>query len=77
MTKLCLAFSKPPLPGVIQTHEMLRALETAYLDMLSAFYSLPKSCGLMLRKEIKKAVLQVMESLISVVTLLKEKGDKA
>lgn len=76
MTKLCLAFSESPLPGVTQTHEMLRILETAYLEMLSTFYTLPKTCGLMLRKEVNMAVLQIMEALITVVMSLKEKGDK-
>ncbi|XP_069688008.1 cyclin-D1-binding protein 1 homolog [Periplaneta americana] len=77
VTKLCLAFSKPPFPKVKDTHEMLRMLETAYLDLISTFYSLPKNCGLILRKEVNMAVLQVIESLISVVTSLKEKGDRA
>ncbi|GFG33296.1 hypothetical protein Cfor_01796 [Coptotermes formosanus] len=76
VTKLCLAFSKPPLPGVTQTDTMLRTLETAYLEMLSAFYSLPKSCGLMLRREVNLAVLEIMQSLITVVTSVTEKGDK-
>ncbi|KDR10977.1 cyclin-D1-binding protein 1 homolog isoform X2 [Zootermopsis nevadensis] len=77
VTKLCLAFSKSPLPGVTQTHEMLRTLETAYLEVLSTFYTLPKSCGLVLRKEVNMAVLQIVESLITVVMSLQEEGDKA
>lgn len=77
MTKLCLAFSKPPLPTVTETCGMLNVLETAYLEMLSTFYSLPKCCGLMLRKEVNMTVLQIMESLITVVMSLQEKGDKA
>jgi hypothetical protein len=56
---------------------MLKTLETAYLEVLSTFCTLPKSSGLMLRKEVNMAVLQIMESLITVVTSLKEKGDKA
>jgi hypothetical protein len=56
---------------------MLKILETAYLEMLSTFYSLPKGYGLMLRKEVNMTVLQIMESLIAVVTSLQEKGDKA
>jgi hypothetical protein len=54
---------------------MLRILETAYLEMLSTFYTLPKTCGLMLRKEVNMAVLQIMEAVITVVMSLKEKGD--
>ncbi|PNF25962.1 hypothetical protein B7P43_G06373 [Cryptotermes secundus] len=56
---------------------MLKVLETAYLEMLSTFYSLPKCCGLMLRKEVNMTVLQIMESLTTVVLSLQEKGDKA
>lgn len=77
MTKLCLAFSKPPLPTVTEILGMLKILETAYLEMLSTFYSLPKCCGMMLRKELNTTVLQIMESLFSVVMSLQEKGDKA
>ena len=56
---------------------MLRTLETAYLEVLSAFYSLPKSCGLMLQKEVNLTVLQIMDSLITVVQSLQERGHKA
>ncbi|PNF25961.1 hypothetical protein B7P43_G06373 [Cryptotermes secundus] len=77
VTKLCLTFSKPPLPSVTELREMLKVLETAYLEMLSTFYSLPKCCGLMLRKEVNMTVLQIMESLTTVVLSLQEKGDKA
>jgi hypothetical protein len=77
VTKLCLAFSKPPLPSVTEILGMLKILETAYLEMLSTFYTLPKCCGLMLRKEVNVAVSQIMESLFTVFMSLQEKGDKA
>jgi hypothetical protein len=56
---------------------MLKILETAYLEMLSTFYTLPKYCGLMLRKEVNMAVSQIMDSLFAVFMSLQEKGDKA
>ena len=77
VTKICLAYSKPPAPKVAETHTMLRTLETAYVEMLSTFYTLPKNCGIMLRKQVHRAVLEIMESLIAVTKSLKEKGDKA
>ncbi|PSN33914.1 Cyclin-D1-binding protein 1 [Blattella germanica] len=77
VTKICLAYSKPPLPKAAETHSMLRTLEVAYVELLSTFYSLPKSCGTMLRKEVHKAVLEILESLMTVTTSLKEKGDRA
>jgi len=72
-----MAFSKPPLPCVTETDTMLNTLETAYLEVLSAFYSLPKSCGLMLQKEVNLTVVQIMDSLITVVQSLQERGHKA
>jgi len=60
-----------------ETDTMLRTLETAYLEVLSTFYSLPKSCGLMLQKEVNLTVLQIMDSLITVVQSLTERGHKA
>ena len=65
-----MAYSKPPLPKVADIHGMLRTLETVYVEMLSTFYSLPKKCGIMLRKEVHKAVLEILESLIAVTKSL-------
>ncbi|XP_048253638.1 cyclin-D1-binding protein 1 homolog [Haliotis cracherodii] len=64
-TKLSMAFSKPPAPPPEHSQLMITSLEKATLALVSAYYSFPKTQGVTLRKALKKAVLNIMESVKS------------
>ncbi|XP_067651966.1 cyclin-D1-binding protein 1 homolog [Haliotis asinina] len=61
-TKLSMAFSKPPAPPPEHSQPMITSLEKATLALVSAYYSFPKTQGMTLRKALKTAVLNIIES---------------
>ncbi|KAK7497697.1 hypothetical protein BaRGS_00011092, partial [Batillaria attramentaria] len=71
-TKLSLAFSKPPFPTAEECSSMSADVEKTVLALVSAFYSLPKTQGITLRKHVKGAVLEVVHNLLGLVTGLAE-----
>ncbi|XP_064611292.1 cyclin-D1-binding protein 1 homolog [Liolophura sinensis] len=70
VTKLSMVFSKPPVPPVEHCEQIIGRVEKATLMMVSAFYSLPKSQGLRLRRSIRNAVIEVVQSVIGLGQVL-------
>ncbi|CAE1265176.1 CCNDBP1 [Acanthosepion pharaonis] len=60
VTIISMAFSKSPYPSPENVRKMLSKLETASLALVSNFYSLPKSQGLLLRDSFKKSTLDLI-----------------
>lgn len=60
VTMISMAFSKSPYPSPENVRKMLSKLETASLALVSNFYSLPKSQGLLLRDSFKKSTLDLI-----------------
>ncbi|XP_076358152.1 cyclin-D1-binding protein 1 homolog isoform X1 [Tachypleus tridentatus] len=61
-TKLCVAFSQPPLPSVPETQSLVNSLESSCIALLSAFHALPKSQGLTLHKDLRLCVLNILKA---------------
>ncbi|XP_013407453.1 cyclin-D1-binding protein 1 homolog [Lingula anatina] len=66
-TKLCIAFSTPPLPAPEECSGLVSGLERATLALVSAFYSLPTSQGLTLWKSSVDAVCDIIEGVQELV----------
>ncbi|XP_041375219.1 cyclin-D1-binding protein 1 homolog [Gigantopelta aegis] len=66
-TKLSLAFSSPPPPTKKQCEPLLGSLQGVILALVSAYYSLPLSQGLTLRKALQNSVLEIVQQVKSLV----------
>ncbi|XP_076470130.1 cyclin-D1-binding protein 1 homolog isoform X2 [Babylonia areolata] len=69
-TKFSLAFTSPPYPSAKESGGMVSSLEKTVLELVSMFYSLPKTQGMTLRKILQKAVVEILESVQTLVTSL-------
>ncbi|GLH15548.1 Cyclin-D1-binding protein 1-like protein [Gryllus bimaculatus] len=76
VTKVCILYSEPPAPSVQQVNDLLRKIETLYINMLKNFYNLPKEQGQVMRKKTQIALLKIVELLKAVFSSLKTKGAK-
>ncbi|KAK7115194.1 cyclin-D1-binding protein 1 homolog isoform X2 [Littorina saxatilis] len=69
-SKFSLAFSSSPFPPIKDCEVMTANLEKLVLELVRVFYSLPKSQGLTLRKSLQRAVVEVVESMLGLVSSL-------
>uniref|UniRef100_A0A673A8Q8 Cyclin D-type binding-protein 1 n=1 Tax=Sphaeramia orbicularis TaxID=375764 RepID=A0A673A8Q8_9TELE len=63
VTKISLAFSKPPLPS-------LQGCQTSVLTLSTVYYWLPKSQGVTLRRQIRDATVEVLEGVSQLVEVI-------
>ncbi|XP_019640213.1 PREDICTED: cyclin-D1-binding protein 1 homolog [Branchiostoma belcheri] len=66
-TKMCLMFSKPPVPSEEESKSLIQGVEKSVLAMISTFYSLPKDQGMTLRKSVCLSVTSVVDELQDLV----------
>ncbi|XP_078607517.1 cyclin-D1-binding protein 1 homolog isoform X1 [Branchiostoma floridae x Branchiostoma japonicum] len=66
-TKMCLMFSKPPVPSAEESRSLIEGVEKSVLAMVSTFYSLPKDQGMTLRKSVQLSVMSVVDELQDLV----------
>ncbi|XP_066289284.1 cyclin-D1-binding protein 1 homolog [Branchiostoma lanceolatum] len=66
-TKMCLMFSKPPVPSGEESKSLIEGVEKSVLAMVSTFYSLPKDQGMTLRKSVRLSVMSVVDELQDLV----------
>ncbi|KAL8616311.1 hypothetical protein ACOMHN_056254 [Nucella lapillus] len=76
-TKFSLAFTQPPFPNAKESEGMVKSMEKAFLELVSTFYSLPKTQGITLRKNLQRAVVDVAESLLDLVSSLAQLDPEA
>ncbi|ESO96922.1 hypothetical protein LOTGIDRAFT_214465 [Lottia gigantea] len=69
-TKLSMVYSKPPAPTQTECETLVSGIEKSILAMVSYYYSLPKSQGLTLRKELHTKVIQVVERVQNLVEIV-------
>jgi len=62
-TKSCLMFSKPPCPDVNSCTMICQNLEMACLSLVSAYYELPTTPGVVLHEEVQKPILHLITAL--------------
>ncbi|XP_049774524.1 cyclin-D1-binding protein 1 homolog [Schistocerca cancellata] len=72
ITKLCMLYSKPPLPSMRETLEILKTIEGICQNLIEIFYTLPKAKGIVLRKEVQKSVIKLLQSVTAVLNSLKD-----
>ncbi|XP_014784017.1 cyclin-D1-binding protein 1 homolog [Octopus bimaculoides] len=61
VTLISMAFSKTPYPTPEAVTKMLSKLEMTALTLVSSFYMLPKTQGLLLRDSFKKSTIELIE----------------
>ncbi|XP_050399314.1 cyclin-D1-binding protein 1 homolog isoform X1 [Patella vulgata] len=66
-TKLSMVFSTPPPPSQKECEALISGLEKSVLALVSSYYSLPKTQGMTLRKEIQKNIQQIIERIQNLV----------
>lgn len=69
-TKLCLACSEPPLPSPLVLQPLIDGIERCSLALVSAYYSLPPSQGLTLRKLVTNSVVELISALQTLIVSL-------
>lgn len=62
-TKLCLGFTQAPLPGQDEQNYFTGRMQQMVLGLVSTFYSLPKSYGLVLRKLTRLCLFHAVSAL--------------
>lgn len=62
-TKMCLLFSKPPLPDAASCEALCQSLGMSCLSLLSVFYGFPSQQGVTLRKQLKDCILNIIQSI--------------
>lgn len=75
-TKTSLAFSKPPLPNVMEAQSIATALDAACMNLATVAASLPVERGTILFTEVQDATLAVFKTLVPVIISIRDKIDK-
>jgi hypothetical protein len=73
-TKLCMTFSRPPLPPQDECTPLLRSLEMSCVGLMSAYYAFPVAQGRTLRKRIKSSLLNILDAVINLSSSIKLHG---
>ncbi|KAM9800788.1 cyclin-D1-binding protein 1 homolog isoform X1 [Syngnathus typhle] len=69
-TKLCLAFSKPPLPSQQDAEQLSDSVLKSVLSLSTVYYWLPNSRGVALRQQVRDAVVQALEGLTQLLEVI-------
>ncbi|XP_064641590.1 cyclin-D1-binding protein 1 homolog [Lineus longissimus] len=69
-TKMAISFSQPPLPSTKDCEILIAGIEKAALGLVSVFYSLPQHFGTCLAKSTKQAVVNVIEEVHGLVSMI-------
>ncbi|XP_065353906.1 cyclin-D1-binding protein 1 homolog isoform X1 [Cloeon dipterum] len=75
-TKTSLAFSKPPLPNIMETQSIITALDAACMNLATVAASLPAERGAVLFSEVQNSILAIFKALVPVIISLRDKCDK-
>ncbi|XP_072169351.1 cyclin-D1-binding protein 1 homolog isoform X1 [Diadema setosum] len=62
-TKLAACFTSPPPPSAQECQSLLSSVEMKTITLVSFYYSLPKECGLALRKHTRNLVIDLVEGI--------------
>ncbi|XP_068507865.1 cyclin-D1-binding protein 1 homolog isoform X3 [Syngnathus scovelli] len=68
--KLCLAFSKPPLPSQQDVGQLADSVLKSVLSLSTVYYWLPNSRGVTLRQQVRDAVVQALEGLTQLLEVI-------
>ncbi|XP_014671423.1 PREDICTED: LOW QUALITY PROTEIN: cyclin-D1-binding protein 1 homolog [Priapulus caudatus] len=72
--KLCVAFSKPPVPAPEESQKLVNVLEQCTLMTVSLFYGLPDTQGLHLQKMLRQGIITIVTSLQQLANDLRLNG---
>ncbi|XP_059471761.1 cyclin-D1-binding protein 1 homolog isoform X2 [Neocloeon triangulifer] len=75
-TKTSMAFSKPPLPNVMEAQGIATALDAACMNLATVAASLPAERGAILFSEVQNATLAVFKALVPVILSIRDKIEK-
>ncbi|KAM9860261.1 cyclin-D1-binding protein 1 homolog [Aulostomus maculatus] len=70
VTKLSLAFSKPPLPSQQDAEKLADSILKSVLTLSTVYYWLPKSQGVSLRQQVRDATVQVLEGVTQLLEVI-------
>ncbi|XP_067856718.1 cyclin-D1-binding protein 1 homolog [Heptranchias perlo] len=70
VTKLSLAFSKPPLPSIQDCQKLTAEIQKSILNLATVYYWLPKSQGVTLRRLVRDATMDVVEGVIQLLNVI-------
>ncbi|XP_029990344.1 cyclin-D1-binding protein 1 homolog [Sphaeramia orbicularis] len=70
VTKISLAFSKPPLPSLQDGEKLADSILKSVLTLSTVYYWLPKSQGVTLRRQIRDATVEVLEGVSQLVEVI-------
>ncbi|XP_060030474.1 cyclin-D1-binding protein 1 isoform X2 [Erinaceus europaeus] len=63
-------FSRPPLPSPQETQSLCERIHVAIKGTIAVYYSLPKGQGITLRKLVRNATLDIVDSMAQLVEVL-------
>uniref|UniRef100_A0A8C6SNU9 Cyclin D-type binding-protein 1 n=1 Tax=Neogobius melanostomus TaxID=47308 RepID=A0A8C6SNU9_9GOBI len=69
-TKVSLAFSKAPLPSPQDAEKISDSIMKSVLTLSTVYYWLPKSQGVTLRRQVRGAVVEVLEGLTQLLDII-------
>ncbi|XP_017284738.1 cyclin-D1-binding protein 1 homolog [Kryptolebias marmoratus] len=69
-TKLSLAFSRPPLPSLQDGETLSESILKSVLTLSTVYYWLPKSQGVVLRRQVRDATVEVLEGVIQLLEVI-------
>ncbi|KAK3863925.1 hypothetical protein Pcinc_030341 [Petrolisthes cinctipes] len=76
-TKICISFTKPPLPTACETSSMLSAVEGTVVCLVAVWYKLPANTGITLKEEVRYAVVYAIQSTRQLLKIIKDEGGEA
>ncbi|CAH1779027.1 unnamed protein product [Owenia fusiformis] len=73
-TKFCMAYSKPPLPSNQDCESLITRVQNAILALVSAYYALPKTQGITVRKRTKEFVYGIVVAVKELIDTIRNEG---
>jgi len=70
-TKFCMMFSKPPLPSQEECQKLADKIESTCFSFIAVFFTLPKSKGKLLHRDIRYYVISVLQGMKELCTAAK------
>ncbi|KAK2889691.1 hypothetical protein Q8A67_015066 [Cirrhinus molitorella] len=69
-TKLSVMFSRPPMPSEENCAKIAESVQKSVLTLSTVYFWLPKSQGVVLRKEVRDATAEVLDGLVQLLEVI-------